>query len=119
MPRKLSPYERETNINFNEGEDTAHIFTYNKIWQKHLEGKLGLKPVMDNRYGGKEYQISKKRIKPPRAPRKLSAEAKQKLAKQLVVARCQKSNLSPQNHTVMRKSNNKKQNKGKTIAMTV
>ncbi len=67
----------------------------------------------------KEYQISKKRIKPPRAPRKLSAEAKQKLTEQLAVARQQKSNLSPKNHTAMRKSNNKKQNKGKTIAMPV
>lgn len=117
MPRKLSPYERETIVNFNEAENTAYIFTYNKTWQKHLEGKLGLKAVMDNGYGGKEYRISKNRIKPPRAPKKLSAKAKQKLNERLAVARQQKSNLSSKNHTVMRKSNNNKRNKGKVIAI--
>jgi hypothetical protein len=25
-----------------------------KTWQRHLEKKLGLKPVMDNGFGGKE-----------------------------------------------------------------
>jgi hypothetical protein len=39
-----------------------------KTWQRHLEKKLGLKPVMDNGFGGKEYKIEKKRIRPPRAP---------------------------------------------------
>jgi hypothetical protein len=28
--RNLTAYEKETIINFNEGEDTTHIFTYNK-----------------------------------------------------------------------------------------
>jgi hypothetical protein len=32
-----------------------------------MEKKLGLKPVMDNGFGGKEYEIEKKRIRPPRA----------------------------------------------------
>lgn len=83
MARTLTGYERETIINFNEAEDTAHIFTYNRAWQRHLEGKLGLKPVMDNGYGGKEYEVSKKRIRPPMAPRKLSAEAKAKAVERL------------------------------------
>ena len=80
---RLSNYEKETIINFNEGEDKANIFTYNKVWQRHLEKNLGLKPVMDNGYGGKEYEISKKRIKPPRAPKRLSPEARAKIGKQL------------------------------------
>ena len=85
--RHLSSYEKETIINFNEAEDVAHVFTYNKAWQKHLEGKLGLKPTMDNGFGGKEYKIDKKRIKPPRVPVRLSEKAKKERAKQLADAR--------------------------------
>jgi len=83
MPRALSGYEQETIINFNKAEDTASIFTYEKTWQKHLERKLGLKPVMDNGFGGKEYEIEKKRIRPPRALVRLSAEARAELAKRM------------------------------------
>jgi len=83
MSRALSAYEQETIISFNKAEDIAHIFTYEKTWQKHLEGKLGLKPVMDNGFGGKEYEIEKKRIRPPRAPVRLSAEARAKLTKRM------------------------------------
>ena len=85
--RHLTGYERETIINFNEVDAEAHIFTYNKAWQRHLESKLGLKPVMDNGYGGKEYCIDKHRIKPPRAPVRLSERAKRERAKQLTDAR--------------------------------
>ena len=45
MSKKLTAYEQDTIISFNKAEDIAHIFTYEKTWQKHLEGKLGLKPV--------------------------------------------------------------------------
>ena len=83
MPRALSAYEQETIINFNKAEDTASIFTYGKTWQKHLERKLGLKPVMDNGFGGKEYEIEKKRIRPPRATVRLSAEARAKLIRRM------------------------------------
>ena len=83
MSRKLPADEQETIINFNKAEDTATIFTYEKTWQKHLEGKLGLKPVMDNGFGGKEYELPKSRIKPPRIPRRLSSSAKKELAERL------------------------------------
>ena len=83
MSRALSAYEQETIISFNRAEDMAYIFTYERTWQKHLEGKLGLKPVMDNGFGGKEYELPKSRIKPPRAPRRLSDSAKKKLAERL------------------------------------
>ena len=76
-------YEQETIINFNKAEDVAYIFTYEKTWQKHLEGRLGLKPVMDNGFGGKEYELPKSRIKPPRAPRRLSDSTKKRLAERL------------------------------------
>jgi len=87
MKRKLTNFELETIINFNAGEKMAYIFTYDKTWQKHLEKKLGLKPITDNGSGGREYEISKKRIKPPRAIKRLSVKAKKELVKRLAVAR--------------------------------
>jgi len=83
MSRALSAYERETIITFNKSEAVAYIFTYEKTWQQHLEKKLGLKPIMDNGFGGKEYEIEKKRIRPPRAPVRLSAEARARLTKRM------------------------------------
>jgi hypothetical protein len=83
MPGRLTNYEQEAIINFNKGEDKAHIFTYEKTWQKHLEGRLGLKPLYDNGFGGREYELPKKMIKPPRAPRRLSDSARIKLAERL------------------------------------
>lgn len=83
----LTPDQKETIINFNEDKPEAIIFTYNKTWQKHLEGRPGLKPVMNYGFGGKEYCIDKRRIKPPRALVKLSERAKQERAKRLVDAR--------------------------------
>jgi len=85
--RHLSPVERETIINFNEGDREAHIFTYNKAWQKHLETRLGLKPDYDNGYGGREYTIDKSRVFPPKAKRQYSVEVKRKMADRLAKAR--------------------------------
>ncbi|MDY7028745.1 MAG: hypothetical protein SVR04_10655 [Spirochaetota bacterium] len=96
----LTGYEKETIINFNEAEEIASIFTYNKVWQKHLEQKLGLKPVMENSAGGKEYAIPKKRIRPPRPPRQLSQAARVKAAAQLAQNRHLRSeNVVPINST--------------------
>ena len=111
MRRRLSNYEQETIINFNKAEDVAHIFTYEKTWQQHLEKRLGLKPTMDNGFGGKAYEIPKKRIRPPRAPVRLSAEARAKLAHRLRQSR----DLTSQNTKPQAKSGTKKQNKGNTI----
>ena len=87
----LTNEERETLISFDETPNDAVIFTYNKTWQNHLENRLGFKPVMDNKYGGKEYHIPKKRVRMPVAPRKLSEQQKQKLRGRLKKARRQKS----------------------------
>lgn len=111
MRRRLSNYEQETIINFNKDEAIAHIFTYEKTWQQHLEKKLGLKPTMDNGFGGKEYEIDKKRIRPPRAPIKLSAEAKAKLAGRLRHSR----DFASQDTKLQARSEAKKQNKANTI----
>ena len=75
--------EKETLINFNEKDELASIFTYNKSWQKHLEERLGLKPILDNGSGAREYLIDKKRIRPPRAQLKLSDEQRANLAQRL------------------------------------
>ena len=111
----LSNYEQETIINFNKSEDIAHIFTYEKTWQQHLEKRLGLKPTMDNGFGGKEYVIDKRRIRPPRAPVKLSAEARKHLAKRLSNNRRRKSILRSQNNAATVKPATKNPNKGNTI----
>jgi len=93
MTRKRTNYEQETIINFNKEERIAYIFTYEKSWQKYLENKLGIKPLYDNGFDGREYELPKKMIKPPRAPRKLSDSAKKKLAERLHQSRV----LSAQN----------------------
>ena len=110
MTRRLTSYEQETIINFNKAEDVAYIFTYEKMWQKHLEGRLGLKPVMDNGFGGKAYEIPKKRIPLPRTPRKLSAEARAKLAKRAKDMH-QKRNLNAKTTITTVKANTKSKNK--------
>lgn len=110
MPGRLTNYEQETIINFNKAEDIAHIYTCEKTWQRHLEKKLGLKPTLDNGFGGKGYELPKSRIKPPKAPRKLSDSAKKKLAEQLSRNRV----LSAQNLVPVGKSAAEKQNTGKS-----
>ena len=85
--RTLNGTEQETIINFNKGEAMANIFTYEDSWKKHLEEKLGLKPLYDNGYGGREYEIPKNRIKPPRAPKNLSPEQRKRVAERLAGTR--------------------------------
>ena len=84
---RLPAYEQETIINFNKEENIADIFTYEKTWQRHLERRLGLKPTMDNGWGGKEYQLPKDLIPMPRAKRKYSEQAKKKMADRLAMMR--------------------------------
>jgi hypothetical protein len=114
MSRALSAYEQGTIISFNKEENTAHIFTYDRKWQKHLERKLGLKPVMDNGFGGKDYEIEKKRIRPPRARVRLSAEARSKLT-QRMKDMSQKRVFPSKTTAAAAKSDEKKQIEGKTM----
>jgi hypothetical protein len=96
--------ERETIITFDETPADAIIFTYNKTWQIQMEKKLGIKPSWDNGFGGKEYRIPKKRIRMPQAPKKLSPEQKEKLARQLSRGRHEKSIISSKSTTAQGKS---------------
>jgi hypothetical protein len=114
MSRALTAYEQETIISFNKAENIAHIFTYEKTWQKHLERKLGLKPVMDNGFGGKDYEIEKKRIRPPRAPVRLSAEARVKLTKRMQDM-SQKRLLPSETTAATAKSDKKKKSRAKLL----
>jgi len=100
----LTNDEKETLISFDETPNDAVIFTHNKAWQSHLENRLGLRPTMDNGYGGKEYRIPKKRIRMPMVPRRLSAEQRQKLGERLRKARRQKQPDLPPDHVVTMKS---------------
>lgn len=80
---KLTKFEKETIINFNEGENEAYIFTYNKKWQRHLETVMLLKPEETNDVGGKTYTLPKDRIRLPQPKRKLSDKHKKLLADRL------------------------------------
>ncbi len=80
-------FEQETIINFNKGEHVASVFTYEGTWQRHFEQKLGLKPVMDNGHGGKEYEIDKSRIRKPQLPKKMTDENRKRAAERLAKAR--------------------------------
>jgi len=110
---QLSNEDKETVIRFDETPGKGVIFTYNKTWQSHLEKKLGLKPVWENGYGGKEYEIDKKRIPMPRAPRKLTAEQRKKLGERLNKARSLKSPNRLGNHVTIGKSGGGKISVGK------
>jgi len=69
MGKPLSRQEKETCITFNEGDDTASVFTYKRAFQRTLEQTFGVEPTVDNGYGGKEYILPKRWIRCPRAPR--------------------------------------------------
>ena len=100
----LTAQEQETIILFNAHDAMASIFTYSKTWQQHLEKKLGLKPVMVNSKGGREYEIDKKRIPKPRAPRKITAETRAKSIKSLAAARAKRQPSGATEQAVRSKS---------------
>ena len=79
---RLSRYEQETIINFNQGEDVVYIYTCSKAWVQHLEKRLGLRPTQINYYA-REYQCPKSWIRKPQKPRKLSEEQRHKLSQRL------------------------------------
>ena len=80
--------------------------------KKHLADKLNLKLAMDNGFGGKGYEVPKKMIRPPRAPKKLSDSAKKKLVEKLRRDRV----LSAENLVPVGKLATKNQNKGEGVS---
>jgi hypothetical protein len=79
MKDRLTRYEQETIISYNKTSEPAHLFTYCRALQRHVEIKLGILPEFDNGFGGRGYKLPKHYITFPRKPRKLSATAKLQL----------------------------------------
>ena len=79
----LPATEQETIIGFNRGERLAYIFTYEPTWIKHLEGKLKLKPLYKNGFGGREYEIDKSRIRMPQLKKQYSKETIARMKKRM------------------------------------
>lgn len=72
---KLTNVERETIINFNEGEQTASIYTHNAAWIKHLLELCRTHPEQVRQtaadgWGGLTVELPKKwlKVSPPRKP---------------------------------------------------
>ena len=82
---RLTKYEQETIINFNQGEDVAYIYTCSKSWMRHMEKLPGLEPTKINSQA-REYACPKEWIRKPREPRQLSEIQKQKLRQRLAQA---------------------------------
>ena len=64
---KLTKYEKETIINFNEAEDTASIYTFNTSLKKRLEKFSKVHPDMcymklKSDLGAVTYEIKKSRL---------------------------------------------------------
>lgn len=99
----LSNYERETIISFNEQDKIAHIYTYNKVWQRHLEKNLKLEPVLKNKWGGREYEIDKTRVPKPRALRhsnKLTDLQHKDIGRRLSLSRSQNPICEPETYNL-------------------
>ncbi len=67
MTSKLALWEKETIINFNEGEPLVNVYTYNKRWQRRMK-EMGIKPI---RLEGqaREYEFPKKWLRLPVKPK--------------------------------------------------
>lgn len=70
---KLSNYEKETIVLWNEAEKSASIYTYNEALKAQLLGLCGdyqeqVRQTADNGCGGMTFELPKKwlKIKPPR-----------------------------------------------------
>lgn len=86
---KISKYEQETIINYNNAEKTASIFTYDKSLIRKIDEKLSGYPelkVLRRDDGCAEYELPKKWIK-VRFPRLLSDEQRKEMANRMNAAR--------------------------------
>ena len=82
----LSPYERETIINYNQGEAEATIFTYSKSLisrveklRKRLPDEVAL--LREEKTGAREYRVPKSCID-IKIPRDLSPAERERLKRQ-------------------------------------
>jgi len=90
-------FEKETIINWNQEDNKAYIFTYDKGFQQHMK-KLGCKPVGNNRHGAKSYEIPKNWVPLPRKKRKVTEAMRKGLEK------ARNARLTPESVVATRKS---------------
>lgn len=98
---RLTNYERETVVNFNEVEGMASVYTHNKALRRRLERLAQERPeecklVKVTRWNeAVEYHVPKKWIKisPPRKSASLTEEQKQRRSERL--AKVRNSRLGP------------------------
>lgn len=74
---KVTPYERETIILYNDADDTANIYTHDKALQHYIEKELGVK-AWRTQGPAKDYEIPKKWLRWPRKPSAKRIEASRK-----------------------------------------
>lgn len=91
----LSNYEKETIINFNEGDQTASVYTYSRRLQNKLNKLVGVNPDISIERQDDEcttYIVPKKWIKvsPPRQVNYTDAQ-KAAMAERLAAAREKKA----------------------------
>jgi hypothetical protein len=67
--------ERETIVNFNEGEETVNVFTYNRRWQRRMK-EMGVEPIRVEG-NAKEYEFPKKWLRMPVKAREISPAARE------------------------------------------
>ncbi len=79
MSYKLSRYEQETIVNFNEEESTMSIYTCNNKLIKHLLQYE--EPTGQNQWGGYTFSIPKIWFRLPKPPKVLSDKQLDALAK--------------------------------------
>jgi hypothetical protein len=83
---RYSLAEQETIINFDKADQMASVYTHEARWQKHIETKLGIKPLRT--IGpAREYEIPKSWLRLPQKPRRLSPARKEAATKTLAAAR--------------------------------
>ena len=73
---RLALHEQETVINYNRAGSVAYIYTCDRALQRHIEKKLGYKPLRVNSHGCKDYEIPKSMLRRPQKPRRMSEEQK-------------------------------------------
>ena len=90
--RSYLRYELETIIRFDQDSPMASVYTHEKTWQNYIEKVMGIKPV--NVWGAaREYEIPKKFIRMPNAPRIASPKQREVLARARKVARASNNGL--------------------------
>ena len=77
----LTREDRETVINFNEGDPMVNVFTYDKRWQ-HRMAEMGIKAIRTEGQA-REYEFPKKWLRLPVKPRQLTQAQREAAGKRL------------------------------------